>query len=57
MEYELSEAEGWDWATIASITATGGSFGDEGVSIALPGLIEWRSMADGGPRVIKYMPR
>lgn len=58
MEYELSEAEGWDWATSASIAAyTGGSFGDEGAAVELPGLIEWRSMADGGPRAFKYMPR
>lgn len=58
MAYEFSEAEGWEWASSASIAEyVGGSFGDEGAMVQLPGLIEWRSMENGGPIAIKYVPR
>ena len=55
-DLEKGKAEGWDWATSASIAEyVGGRLGDERAAVMIPGLIVWRSAKDGGPYAIEYV--
>lgn len=56
LDLDKGKAEGWDWATSASIAEyVGGRLGDERAAVMIPGLIVWRSAKDGGPYAIEYV--